>query len=262
MPEKVNILDVRFDNVLLDEAVDLILNCEKKGYVCTPNPEMILEAQKNDQFLNVLNDSLLNIPDGIGVLWAATQIYNKNSKFKAIFDLPLISIIPKRFKNVLRERVTGVDLLQKICSKVVKKDLKIFFLGAGPGIAEKAAEILEERFPGLKIVGTFAGSPLNEHRKEIVNIINHSAPDILFVAYGAPKQEIWLADNLKHLKTVKIGIGVGGSFDFITGKQKRAPKFMQKLGLEWLYRVIQEPMRIKRIFNATIKFPIEVIKKL
>jgi N-acetylglucosaminyldiphosphoundecaprenol N-acetyl-beta-D-mannosaminyltransferase len=265
MQKEINVLNIRFNNVSIEESIDFIfkqLEKGEKGYICTPNPEMLLEAENNHKFKDVLNDSLLNIPDGIGILWAATQIAEKNPKIKAFYTLPLIALTPNIFKKVLKERVTGTDLTQKIAERAAQTGRKLFLLGAAPGIAEKTAKILKQRYSGLKIVGTFAGSPSPQDEEEIINKINKAEPAILFVAYGAPAQETWIAKNLKHLKTVKIAIGIGGAFDFITGKRIRAPKWMQKLGIEWLYRLIQEPSRWKRIYNATIKFPFRVIKNL
>lgn len=262
MQEEVKIMNVRFDNVTMLEAVDFVLNNKQQGYVCTPNPEMLLECKKNTDFLNILNSSILNIPDGIGLLWAAQQIYGNAGKLKAFFELPFIALAPKRFQKIFKERVTGTDLVQQICKKAADSPLKIFFLGAAPGIAEIAAEKLERSYPGLKIVGTFAGDPSPAGTQEIINRINVRDPDILFVAFGAPKQEIWIHENLHKLPTVKKAIGIGGAFDFIAGRRKRAPIWMQRIGLEWLFRLIQEPTRIKRIFNATVKFPIEIIKQL
>lgn len=262
MQEEIKIMNVRFDNVSMDETVDFVLKNNRQGYICTPNPEMLLECQNNDKFLDVLNKSQLNIADGIGILWAATQIAKKSSKLKALTELPFIALAPKRFRNVLKQRVTGTDLVQEICKKATQTHLKIFLLGAAPGIAEKAAEKLQQRYSGLNICGTYAGSPAPEDLEVIKELINTRQPDILFVAYGAPKQEIWINQYLSQFPSIKKAIGIGGAFDFIAGKRKRAPKFMQKLGLEWLFRLGQEPSRIKRIFDATIKFPINFIRTL
>lgn len=265
MQKKIDVLDIRFDNVTVEETLDFIfehINRGKKGYICTPNPEMLLEAQNNNEFKRVLNHSLLNIPDGIGILWAATHVKNKSSKLKAFFTLPLIALVPGLFKKVLIERVTGSDLMIKIAREAARANKNIFLLGAAEGIAEMAAKKLKKLYPGLVVAGTYAGSPSPNEEDKIINKINSASVDILFVAYGAPRQEMWIAKTLKRLNNVKIAIGVGGAFDFISGKMKRAPKWMQKLGLEWLYRLIQQPSRWKRIYNATIKFPIKVIKKL
>ena len=149
--------------------------------------------------------------------------------------------------------------MQQICANA--GHLKIFLLGAEEGVTEKVKSILEKRHPDIKIVGTFAGSPDTKDDKQITNLINKIAPNVLFIAYGAPAQELWINRNLKRLPSVKLAMGIGGAFDFISGKQKRAPHLMQKLGLEWLYRLFKQPSRIKRIYNATIRFPYEVFKK-
>ena len=143
--------------------------------------------------------------------------------------------------------------MKKICKESKKR---IFLLGAEEGIAEDAAKKLK-----ANIVGTHSGSPKVEDEKEIIEKLNRLKPEILFIAYGAPAQELWIARNLKKIPSVKLAMGVGGSFDFIAGKTKRAPKWMQKLSIEWLYRLIKEPRRIKRILNATVRFPITFLKK-
>lgn len=265
MQKKIKIMDIRFDNITLSDAVNFVfkrLYKNKKGYICTPNPEMLLEAEKNNQFKKVLNKSVLNIPDGIGILWAANNVFNKRSRIGAFLNLPFIAIRPNKFLKPLKERVTGVDLVYALSKRACKTDYGVFLLGAKPGVAELAAENLEKKFPGLKIKGTFAGSPREKDRKEIIKLINSTKPDILFVAYGAPGQEMWISDNLKSFDTVKIAIGVGGAFDFISKTRKRAPKWMQKSGLEWLYRLIQEPSRVKRIFKATVVFPYRFIRRI
>lgn len=270
MQEKIKILKIKFDKVTIEEAIKTTLNWLKEDRfhrISTPNPEFLLEAQKNSKFLEILNKSDLNIPDGIGILWASKYLditKNTTSKFikiiKAITSIFSIVFYPKYIKTVLPQRVTGTDLMQKICKEVSDKNVKIFLLGAGEGIAEKTKKILEKKYPKIKIVGTYCGSPSEKEDKKITKKINDSSPAILFVAYGAPSQEIWIDRNYKKLKSVKLAIGIGGAFDFIAGVKKRAPLFMQKIGLEWLYRLIQQPTRIKRIYNATIKFPFTVIK--
>ncbi len=274
MSEKVKILGIPFDKTTLNLAAEQAINWlkeDKKRFIATPNPEMLLESLKNKDFHSLLNKTDLNIADGIGILWASKfindveNLKNKKSKIKKsskwLKSLALIPFSKKRLKTILPERVTGVDLMEKICEKAAKINRKIFLLGADNGIAEKVKEILEKKYPGTKIVGTFAGSPKKEDENEIMKKINRTSPEILFVAFGAPKQELWILENLKKFPSVKLAIGVGGAFDFISKKRKRAPVFMQKIGLEWLFRLLQEPSRIKRIYNATIKFPITVLKK-
>jgi len=262
------ILKIRIDNISLKEATETALKWAQgdiKRMIATPNPEMILEAQKNHKFLRILNNSNLNIPDGTGLLWAAKYLkITEKTKFKAIklikwaTSLLAIAIYPPYIHSEIKERVTGADLMQEICKKSGKLKLKIFLLGAAEGVAEKGKNTLEKKYPEIKIVGTYAGKPLTTEDTKIIAKVDKSKADIIFVAYGAPSQEFWIARNLKKLKTIKLAIGIGGTFDYIAGVQKRSPRWMQKLGLEWLYRLLQQPKRLRRIYNATIKFPITV----
>lgn len=177
-----------------------------------------------------------------------------------VLSLPGLLLNPKKYRSILPERVTGTDLMQNICAHVPPAT-RIFLLGAGPGVAEKTKQKLEKKY-NCTVVGTDSGSAHPEDYHRLQTVINAAEPDILFVAFGAPKQEIWLARNLARLTTVKVAIGIGGAFDFISGNIPRAPKLMRKFGLEWLFRLFRQPSRIKRIYNATIKFPITVIKSV
>src|SRR5690606_22892580 len=150
--------------------------------------------------------------------------------------------------------VTGTDIMQKICRDALPS-ARIFLLGAAPGVAQKAKNKLQQQYT-CTMVGVDAGAAHPDEYHRLRAVINTAKPDILFVAFGAPKQEIWLARNPPHLNTTKVAIGVGGAFDFISGHIPRAPKLMRKLGLEWLFRLFYQPSRVKRIYNATIKFPI------
>jgi len=257
------ILKVNFSTTSLAFAVKQVLeweNQDEQHYIVTPNPEIILAAQKNHKFLSVLNKADFSIPDGIGILWASKYLaISKNNKSKIVkitkwlLSLSAIAIYPPYIREILPERVTGVDLMKSIIKQTKQP---VFLLGAAPGIADKAAPALNSK----NIVGTYAGSPSEKESAKAIKKINNSAAKILFVAYGAPAQELWIARHLKNLKNIKIAVGVGGSFDFISGTKKRAPKSMQKLGLEWLYRIAQEPKRIKRIYNATVKFPLTILR--
>lgn len=271
MSERVNILKIRFDNVTMKEALEKALEFAKdkhQHYICTPNPEFLLEAENNPKFQEILNKSDLNIADGIGILWASKfqKITEKNHNNFPIFGKWLTSLSavifqPKYIKTELPERVTGADLMQKICQESAKQNLKIFLLGAAEGVAEKVKTILEKNYPKIKIVGTYAGTSRPSMDEEITKKINATDAQIIFIAYGAPAQELWISRNLKKLHTIKLAMGIGGTFDYIAGIRKRAPKAFQKLGAEWLYRLIQQPSRAKRIYNATVKFPVKILKK-
>jgi len=261
---EIEILGVRFNKTTLKEATKTaidIVKGKKQAYITTPNPEILLEAEKNEKFKKILNGSKLNIADGIGILWASNFIEktkNTRSKLKrlTIFLTTILSI--SKQKSPLKNRVTGVDLMEEICKNTNEP---IFLLGAQNGTGEKTKHTLKENLKKINIVGTMEKSPKKEDENTIIEEINKKKPKILFVAYGAPKQELWIARNLKKTPSVKLAIGVGGAFDFISKTKKRAPRWMQKAGIEWLFRLIQEPKRIKRIINATIVFPIKVLKK-
>jgi N-acetylglucosaminyldiphosphoundecaprenol N-acetyl-beta-D-mannosaminyltransferase len=269
--EKVHILGVGFHKITFDQALTLLLQklTQKRAdhpfFVATPNPEMILESRKNEQFKKTLENTDLNIADGIGILWAS-YFLKKTAKMKKNFwinikwflSLIKVATSSKKIRSVLPERVTGTDMMQALCQKVTP-ETKIFLLGAGEGVAEIAAEKLQ-KIRKLNIVGTHSGNAGTQQEKNILNMINQAEPDLLFIAFGAPKQEFWIERNLPYLTTVKVVIGVGGAFDFISGMKKRAPKIFQKLGIEWLFRLIIQPSRWLRIFNATVKFPLLILK--
>lgn len=261
----IEILDIPISTIRLKQATELIIQWSQnrdQKHVITPNPEILIESTNNPKFKGILKNSSLNTADGIGILWAAKykKIIKKNKSklwklIKCFFSLIRMSFSHKYVKDEISERVTGADMLIEICRHCPKLKSKIFLLGASEGVAEKVKKKLTKRFKGLKIVKTFAGTPLKKDQDQIVSLINASKANILFVAYGAPKQEVWIKENLHKIPLVKVAIGIGGAFDFVAKKKKRAPKWLRKIGLEWLYRLIQEPSRIKRIYNATIKFP-------
>lgn len=237
MHQCVSILGVRVDAVTLSEARDRILalrSPEGRFHVMTPNPEMLVAARRNPEFLCLLNSSDLNVPDGAGLLWAA-----------------------RRQGRNLPERVTGIDLVTAIASSPDAPLL--FLLGAAPGVAEKAATVLKKRNPALRIAGTFSGSPRVEDEPSIVAMINASGAEMLLVAYGAPRQDMWIRRNFPKLTSVKVAMGIGGTFDFLAGVRSRAPQAFRSLGLEWLWRLLQEPTRFRRIMNAVVVFPFLIL---
>jgi N-acetylglucosaminyldiphosphoundecaprenol N-acetyl-beta-D-mannosaminyltransferase len=234
----ISLLGVKVHSLSMDEALDCLEKMIDSGsahQVVTVNPEFIMKAQEHSEFRNVLNNASLAIPDGIGVVWASWLLGEK-----------------------INSRLAGVDFVERIASVAVKRGYRIFLLGAEDGVAEKTAEVLTKRHPGLKIAGTFAGSPHPQDESEINEYIRAVQPHILLVAYGAPNQDLWIARNLVRLK-VPVAIGVGGTFDFIAGKALRAPKWIQKSGFEWLHRLIQEPHRWHRM-RALPRFAIRVFQ--
>jgi len=225
MPESIRILGIRVDDVTFAETlawIDQFVADGKSHQIVTVNPEFIVMAQKDLEFREILNASALSIPDGIGLLWASRVL-----------------------GHPLRERVTGSDLVPLLAERAVRRGYRLFFLGAAPGVAARAAGILGERFPGLIVAGTFAGSPSPADEASIVSRVQAAQPDILCVAYGAPAQDKWIARNLNRLE-VPVAIGIGGALDFIAGTAQRAPHWVQRIGFEWLHRLVHEPWRWKR----------------
>ncbi|MBN1876057.1 MAG: WecB/TagA/CpsF family glycosyltransferase [Anaerolineae bacterium] len=220
------LMEVPIHDVTMEEAISYTRQwiAEKSGFyqVATVNPEFLMAARKHGAFRATLQKAALCVPDGIGVLAAA------------------------RLRGThLRERVAGSDLVPRLAAEAARCGWRVFFLGAAPGIAERAADILATRYPGLQIAGCYAGSPALVEEDAIVARVRATQTDLLLVAYGAPKQDLWLARNL-HRTGATVGIGVGGSFDFIAGLTRRAPRWIQRVGLEWLYRLLQEPRRWRR----------------
>jgi N-acetylglucosaminyldiphosphoundecaprenol N-acetyl-beta-D-mannosaminyltransferase len=207
------------------ERIGAWVQGDQAKHVCTINPEFIMVAQNDTAFYAVLNQAALCVPDGVGLLWAARHL-----------GAPL------------PQRVTGSDGVPLIAAAAAERGWRIFLLGAADGVADKAAAVLRARHPALQIVGVYGGSPRAVDEDEIVTRVNASGADILFVAYGAPAQDLWIARNLPRLR-VKMAMGVGGSLDFIAGVVPRAPQWMQRYGLEWLYRLYLQPWRIKRMLR-------------
>ena len=270
--ERCEILGIPVDAVSQQEAIRCIVQfCRSAGqfHIATPNPEMLVEATKNEEFRNVLRNTTLNVPDGVGLVWAIKRSKgfkgckgSKSRNTSTTFTTSTTFITPV-------ERVTGADLLQAITapqSRLCPPE-RIFLLGAAPGVAEKAAVELKKRNPAIRDIGTWSGSPSVEDEAEIIRRINTfsftprssggsgGGHILLFVAFGAPKQDLWIARILKKLPSVKIAMGVGGALDFLSGRKKRAPRWMQAIGIEWLWRLILEPRRVGRIWNAVVVFP-------
>lgn len=225
----ITILGLPVHPITYAEWLECIGDWVRKGggarHVCTLNPEFVMIARRDPNFWNILHRATLCVPDGVGLLWAA-----------------------RRQGTPLPERVTGSDGVPIIAERAAQEGWRLYLLGAGPGIAQRTADILQTRFPGLQIAGIYEGSPAPEDEDAIVERINSSGTHILFVAYGAPEQDKWIARNLPRLK-VTMAMGVGGAFDFIAGVVPRAPVWMQRMGIEWLYRLYLQPWRIKRMMR-------------
>lgn len=203
--------------------------------IATVNPEFVMRAQEDADFREVLQHADLCLPDGVGLLYAA-----------------------RRYGQRLPERVPGSELVYHLAQLAAQEGRRLFLLGAAPGVAEEAAQILQKRYKGLQIAGSYAGSPHPRENETIVEMINDSGAHVLYVAYGAPNQDKWIARNRTSLRTVHLAIGVGGALDFITGHAVRAPRWVQRLGLEWLHRLWHEPWRWRRML-ALPRFTLRVL---
>ena len=238
MSKKTHVLGVPFDAVTMEQAVEKakkMLGEEGQHFICTPNPEIVMEAQKDKELMDILHEADMVIPDGIGVVWA--------SKYSEIR---------------LKERVAGYDLTQNLMAELAATGETFYFFGGAPGVASTAARMMMKKYPGLKVVGVHNGYFDEKEEKKIIQDINTNSPSILLVGLGAPKQEKWIYDNIR-LVGAKVAIGVGGSFDVMAGNVKRAPKIFQKLGLEWFYRLITQPTRWRRMMRLP-KFALTVLK--
>jgi N-acetylglucosaminyldiphosphoundecaprenol N-acetyl-beta-D-mannosaminyltransferase len=223
--DSVDILGARLDVLDRHEATEAILRFASEGcgaQVVTLGTEMVVYAQRDPAFRAVVNASALSLCDTIGVLAVAR---NRGAK--------------------LNERVTGVELVESLCRRAAAEGLPVYFLGGAEGVAADAAAILEVGFPGLIVAGARNGFFTREEEPAIVEAIRASGARLLFVGLGSPRQEFWLAAHLAATGC-GAGIGVGGSFDVISGRVKRAPMTWRALGLEWLYRLVREPQRLRR----------------
>lgn len=262
----ISILGVPFRAISSEAAVNFVDElCDelKQHYVCTPNPEILLKAAKNSNYLKILQNAALNIADGQGIIWAdfvsCGDCDRKSSLYRfirilsrSLVFLLIVICFPDYLRKRPLKRLTGVDFMGEICQKLQRR---VFLLGAAEGIAEKAVESLQNTSVA-NFVGCYSGSYQERDFQEIRKRIVKAETEFLFVAFGAPYQEEWIAAHLKDLPSVKVAMGVGGAFDYFAGSTKRAPNLLQKIGLEWLYRVLKQPQRWTRIVSAVIIFPV------
>jgi bacterial polymer biosynthesis proteins, WecB/TagA/CpsF family len=229
--EKIDVLGVEFDNITMDEAVDYameLISRHQSSYVVTPNPEIVWMCRTDENLKDAVTGASMVLADGIGIIYGA-----------------------KILKTPLKEKIPGTDFAARLIDELAKRSGSVYLLGSKPGVADGAAEKMKKEHPGLVISGTHDG--YFKEDKAIIDDINSKKPDFLLVCLGAPKQENWMKKNSAYLD-VGIMAGLGGTLDVYAGTVKRAPEKWQKLGLEWLYRLLKEPKRISR----TMKLPLFV----
>lgn len=228
---KIDLLGISFDNITLEEAVATgaaLAQGPETAWVVTPNPEFILEARRNPAFRTALAGAALTIADGVGVVYAARILGTS-----------------------LKGKVPGIDFAAGLMEKLAEQGQRLYLLGAKPGVAEKAAANLTSRYPGLMVCGTHDGYFGEEESQAVAEAIRAAGAHVVFVCLGAPKQELWM-ERYGQATGAHLLVGLGGSLDIFAGTASRAPEGWQRLGLEWLYRLIREPWRWRRMIRLPL----------
>ena len=242
---RINFMNTEIDNLTMNETlieIDKLIRLNECAYVVTPNVDHIVQLERDEELKRVYENASLILADGKPLIW-----------------------ISKFYKTPIKEKISGSDLFPKVCDLAAKKGFTMYLLGAAEGVAAKAAKNLMQKYKGLNIVGTYS-PPLGfeKDKKELDKIkeqIQKVHPDILIVGLGCPKQEKFMYHHCNELG-VPISFGLGASIDFEAGNIKRAPKWMSEHGLEWLYRITQDPKRLAKrylvddmkIFSLAIRY--------
>ncbi|WP_405324058.1 WecB/TagA/CpsF family glycosyltransferase [Fibrobacter sp.] len=224
---KVRFLNVMIDSLFMDEAIavaDELVKKRNNSFIVTPNVDHLVLLESNQELRDAYSKADLVLADGMPIVW-----------------------LSKYYGGAIKEKISGSDFLPKLCELSAQRGYKVFFLGAAPGVAEKAAENMRQLYEGLQVVGClspdfdFETDP--QKIEKVLEQIKAAKPDILVVAFGCPKQEVFIS-KYKDVLNVPVCIGVGASLDFAAGLKKRAPKWMSDYGLEWFFRMWQEPGRM------------------
>ena len=245
MHSKVNILGVKVSNIANNDLLDTLTHCiheKQKVQVCITPVNSVLAAIKDPEVLNIYNNAEIVLCDGMPIKWASSFL-----------------------NTPIQERITGLDLLPDLVELCAKNNFSVFLLGASPGVGDKLKQTISQRYPNCKVVGVYVPPFMKvfsgEENDKMIAAVNEAAPDVLLVSLTAPKQDIWIAQN-KNLLNASVQVGIGGAFEVMAGLAKRAPKWMQSAGLEWLFRFIQEPKRLfRRYFIEAPLFILLVIKQ-
>ena len=222
---RVDVLGVGFDAVDLDGAVaSVVAMAAAPGshLIITANAELVMRARRASDLQDILRRAALVVADGVGVVWGA-----------------------RRLGRALPARVAGIDLAERLCGEAARSGWRVCLVGGAPGVAATAADRLRHRYPGIAVAAALHGFFGPDEERTVVTAIQKAAPTLLLAGLGSPRQERWLDQHLASL-AVPIGIGVGGTFDVWAGRVRRAPRVVQSLGLEWCYRLIRQPSRLRR----------------
>ncbi|MFC1687330.1 WecB/TagA/CpsF family glycosyltransferase [Patescibacteria group bacterium] len=250
MNTKFTLLGVNIDilsKTEVDDRLRSFILSSSSHHIVTLNPEIVMWAQKDEEYKSILHNASLTTADGIGI------------------------VVAGKLKGHTISRFTGYDLTMNILHIAEEEHASVFLLGDDSHVAHFAGHKIKKQFPLLKIVGAEAGPRIKlrnkkmfvdlEEREYLIEHINMLKPDILLVAFGHPKQEKWIADVLSELHSVRIAVGIGGVLDYLSGKIQRAPRIFRAIGLEWLFRLFRQPWRFPRIVTATVRFMIALIKE-
>lgn len=228
---RIGLFGVQFHRLSFESALERIesfIQTKRPHFIVTPDTTALMRTRSDHTLRSCYEQADLVTADGTGVVWAS-----------------------KLLGTSLPGRVTGIDVVEALCERASQKGYRVFFLGAAPGVAVKAAQHLEEKYPGLNIIGAHHGYVSDNNESELIEQIQQARPDMLFVGMGVPRQEQWILKH-RHMLNVPVMMGVGGSFDVLSGQLTRAPKWMQEAGLEWLYRLMLQPQRIGRVCSIPL----------
>lgn len=235
-----SVFSIPVEGFSAEKTIQHIHRAGEPIWIVTANPEILLYAQQHPEYAKTIAAASVRLVDGVG-LWALLRLKGKKTS-----------------------RVTGVELAEHLLQYATQHHLRVMLIGGGEGIAQRAAEKTREAYPDLQLFFEQGGTANADGSDDLAGVAARSriqaiAPDIILVGFGHPKQEMWIAKHLCEFPTVRAIVGVGGTFDFWAGEKKRAPAFMRAFGLEWLWRLMIEPARWKRIWNAVVVFPITAI---
>lgn len=253
-PRAVDVLGVRFHALTRRQAAEAIARLALEGhraYVVKPYSEFMPRAARDPRIRAILNGASLCLADGVGILWAAHYLSLPGGRLRALAQLPLslasLALNPNAVRRPLPEAMAGVDLTWEMLARLAEAGASVYLLGGTAAENQGALRRIQEQLPSLRIAGSHQGhfDPHGPENARVVAAINAARPSALLVAMGFPRQERWIAENLPHLET-RVAVAEGGSFTFISGAVPRAPRWMRRTGLEWLFRLLRQPWRIRR----------------
>jgi len=252
------ILGVHIDGFRREEVLQQL---ERPQVIFTPNPEILLQAASRPRLRTALSKGTLMLPDGHGLQVVSTLLQVQSRFLRVLLYFPALLLFlfwKKPFARIFPEVIHGSDFMDEVIHFAVARDWPVFFLGGRGTVAQKTADFFKAKYPRLRVAGASPRDP----SREAFELVKAAHAQVLLVAYGAPKQELWIAEYASQIPRLKTVMAVGGSFDFYSGAVKRAPRLLRVLGLEWLWRLILNPIqRGQRIWNAVVAFPLKALLK-